>query len=74
MPTCSVCKEPGKYSVLLGGDIDRLYLPNQNARDVNRDINEVWFCAPCMRTIEDNLRATVLYLQQEGGAAWANTK
>jgi hypothetical protein len=50
---------------------DRLYLPNQTVRQA---WEEGWeqpepnlFCQPCMRKVEDNLRATVLYLQAENG-------
>jgi hypothetical protein len=72
---CICCGQPGKYSIHLAGGIqaDRLvalpryYLPNQHARDPQfpAAIDEIHFCAECMRTVEDALRATILYLQAE---------
>ena len=78
---CVCCDKPGRYSIILavgpqGNDslkIPRLYIPNQSVRaemekeDGFKVAEEKWFCAPCMRTIEDNLRATILYLQAENG-------
>lgn len=65
---CLCCAATAVYSVLLAGDLDgpigRLYLPNQSAR---QEADETWFCHPCMRTIEDGLRATVAYLRSEAG-------
>ena len=28
---------------------------------------EKWFCHSCMKAVENNLRATILYLQAENG-------
>jgi hypothetical protein len=72
---CVGCGTPSKYSIhlALGIQADRLvalpryYLPNQHARGPHAPpvIEEVHFCVECMRTVEDNLRATILYLQAE---------
>lgn len=65
---CYACGQGGNYSVVLSRTGDRLYLPNQIVRaDDFPPVEEVVFCASCMRTIEDSLRATVLYLQSEHG-------
>jgi hypothetical protein len=75
------CDKPGKYSIILavgpeGHDsleIPRLYIPNQAVREEMEKqggfqvAGEKWFCHPCMRIVEDNLRATILYLQAENG-------
>ena len=52
-------------------DDERLYLPNQTVR---QGWDEGWeqpeqtlFCIACMRKVEDNFRATILYLQAENG-------
>ena len=72
---CRTCSKTAKYSVLLASSPHdnssddpsvRYYLPNQLARE-EKHFQEVLFCHPCMRTIEDNLRATILYLQIENG-------
>lgn len=77
MVKCKACHEPGKYSILLTAGFDdpnsekhpRFYLPNQTVREENEKkggfIHEVWFCHNCMRALEDNFRATLLYLQAE---------
>ena len=74
---CICCNSEGKFSILLTegtyGDqnirMKRLYLPNQNVRESSDEhpdlIKEVWFCHKCMRKVEDNLRATILYLKAE---------
>lgn len=73
---CIGCGQEAKYSILLAAGphagsnpTPRWYIPNQIVREDNDcpSINEVWFCHSCMRMIEDNLRATVLYLQVENG-------
>lgn len=46
----------------------RLYIPNDHVRanvDMHGSVEEIPFCKTCMRVIEDNFRATVLYLQAE---------
>lgn len=45
---------------------DRIYLPNQICRELNENIETIWFCKRCMREIEDNLRATIAYRKSEG--------
>lgn len=74
---CKSCKKPAKYSILLSACFSdpneeknpRFYIPNQNVREEHTKkgglINEVWFCHDCMRILEDNFRATLLYLQVE---------
>ena len=74
---CICCGKSSKYSIrlALGPQSDRLvavprfYLPNQHARnpDFPPVIEDVHFCADCMRPVEDALRATILYLQAENG-------
>jgi hypothetical protein len=71
---CVGCGNKGVYSILLAGGpsgdekqiVDRVYIPNQHVRETS-DHSEQWFCATCMRTLEDNFRATLLYLQAENG-------
>lgn len=72
---CVCCGEEGKFGVLLvvgpssKDERPRYYLPNQRARaEIGgpHDVVEViWFCHAHMRGIEDNLRATIRYLQDE---------
>jgi hypothetical protein len=72
---CVCCGKESKYSVelALGPHAERLialpryYLPNQHARDPKfpAKIEQVAFCADCMRAVEDSIRATILYLQAE---------
>lgn len=72
MTECTGCGKPGKYSVLLsktrndrpGPPEYRIYIPNQLVREHAKD-EEFWFCHDCMRALEDNFRATLLYLQSE---------
>lgn len=73
MARCTTCKKEGVYSVMLAtgshGDgglkHERFYIPNQVGRE-HGDIGQAtWFCKSCMRTVEDNLRATILYLMAE---------
>ena len=65
---CVCCRKSSKYSVLLAIDDVRplrYYLPNQLVREDPADMIEVPFCHKCMRAIEDNLRATIMYLSSE---------
>jgi hypothetical protein len=72
---CIGCGKPGEYSIQLAVGtqakrllaLPRFYLPNQNARSPKfpADLHEIHFCKECMRTVEDALRATILYLQAE---------
>jgi hypothetical protein len=73
---CFCCENPPTTSIILcladkGTEHERIYIPNQGVRerfgtgDEPEYVGEVWFCSKCMRAIEDNLRATVLYLQSE---------
>jgi hypothetical protein len=72
---CICCGKPSKYSINLavGTHADRLvalpryYLPNQHARDPEFPsvVSDIHFCAGCMRSVEDAVRATILYLQAE---------
>ena len=74
---CYACGEPAITSILLahaphGGEHERqperLYLPNQAVRttpNIEDLISEYWFCHPCIRFIEDTMRAAILYLQAE---------
>jgi hypothetical protein len=76
---CICCGQPGQYSILLaeglnkdGLDIPRYYIPNafvrQHEKEEGRsETEEMMFCHPHMRAVEDNLRATILYLQAENG-------
>lgn len=79
MSKCLCCKNEGVFSILLAEGIyadrddPRWYIPNQSVREltdadnVSDIVKELWFCHPCMRMIEDNLRATIMYLQSEDG-------
>jgi hypothetical protein len=64
---CTGCGQPAAYAILLAGEPKRWYLPNQNVRELTNRfpelLTEVWFCRVCMRKLEDNFRATLLYLQ-----------
>jgi hypothetical protein len=76
---CYCCQEEAKCSILVSDgsthqkdkpfEPSRVYLPNQLVREraiTDKGlINELWFCHECMRKIEDNLRATILYLKTE---------
>lgn len=75
---CVGCGQPGRHSIMLAvgsqGDsnvkTDRYYLPNQSVRRLEgegypRVTKEIPFCATCMRTIEYNMRATILSLQAD---------
>ena len=75
MNTCQCCKNPAEYNILLFGDSERWYIPNQSRDDVPELLEVVWFCKPCMRKIEDNFRATIsgltLFAADKGGAGSA---
>jgi hypothetical protein len=72
---CICCGKSSKHSVRLAEGfqandlvaLPRYYLPNIGARDPDfpADLKEVYFCVPCMRRVEDAVRATILYLQAE---------
>jgi hypothetical protein len=72
---CICCGQPSKYSIQMavGPQANRLlatpryYLPNQHARDPDFPpvVDNIHFCATCMRSVEDAVRATILYLQAE---------
>jgi len=56
---CFACGASAQFSIMLVVS-GRLYLPNQHVRDVAPPtMTEVWFCADCIRAIEDNLNATI---------------
>lgn len=65
MTDCHCCHQPTEFSILLIHDTIamRRYLPNQHARNLPKTsldvIEEVGFCHPCMRAIEDSLNATI---------------
>lgn len=72
---CTGCGKPARYTIQLTlgtqgntGEI-RFYIPNdfvrQEAKKHPELIDDVAFCATCMRVIEDNLRATIGYLRSE---------
>ncbi len=69
--SCYACGAQGNYSILLSITGERVYLPNQITRnppvEMKPNFREVPFCAECMRKVEDNLRATIQYLQSEHG-------
>ncbi|NOH03696.1 MAG: hypothetical protein HND47_17905 [Chloroflexi bacterium] len=79
---CICCNNQGKYSVLLAVGSDgksespRYYIPNQTVRAsllqmpdmMGEVVHEVYFCHDCMRKVEDNLRATIAYLQTENAS------
>lgn len=66
MSKCACCKNESTLSIQLVEWSGRYYIPNQNVRNASTgDIKDIWFCKKCMRSIEDNLRATILYLQHE---------
>jgi hypothetical protein len=69
---CVCCRQPGKLTISLAATPNsfgqpRYYLPNQFARAEPElaNLGELSFCHACMRRIEDNFRATILYLQAE---------
>jgi hypothetical protein len=72
---CICCGKPSNYSIQLAVGIQanrlkalpRYYIPNQHARDPQAPpvIDGIHFCGECMRSVEDALRATILYLQAE---------
>lgn len=70
---CLCCQNQAKFSVLIAEgpnkhkyvEPPRYYIPNQHTR-VQGSL-EIWFCGACMRTVEDNFRATIQYLASENG-------
>lgn len=72
---CVCCGKEGQFSVLLAvgprsnDDRPRYFLPNQYAREEiggPHDVVEaVWFCTAHIRAVEDNVRATIRYFQDE---------
>lgn len=62
---CECCGEPGKYTILVSDTDGRLYLPNQIVREYEDQTRELLLCHKCMRTVEDNFRATIAYLKSE---------
>ncbi len=73
---CYCCGGEGRFSILVAAAPDdddesgeRLYLPNQIARDPSEYgphvIEERWFCQSCMRFVEDTFRAAVKYRRAE---------
>jgi hypothetical protein len=66
--SCYACGGKGNYSVMLAFTGERIYIPNQivrSSRPPHPGYEETVFCARCMRKIEDNVRATIMYLQSE---------
>jgi hypothetical protein len=73
---CIGCGQPGKFSIIVAAgpnnnpvEVERLYIPNETVREhigTGMDVSrEAPFCAKCMRAVEDNFRATIMYLQSE---------
>jgi hypothetical protein len=71
---CECCDTEAKYSIWVcrglnhADDGVRFYLPNQAARGhpTETSLGELWLCHSCMRRVEDNFRATIGYLKEEG--------
>jgi hypothetical protein len=67
---CVCCGIPAEYTIMLAGDRGHYYIPNQITRAVEGTrfacIKQVPFCRHCMREIEDNLRATIQALIDQG--------
>ncbi len=66
---CECCGKQGKYTILVSDTDGRLYLPNQHVRSFGGQTRELLLCHKCMRTIEDNFRATIAYLKSENSNA-----
>jgi hypothetical protein len=80
---CTGCGKPASVTILVAVSPSedrvtevRYYIPNQTYRNEtdpqfielnNMNLRELPFCASCIRTVEDNFRATILYLQDENG-------
>jgi hypothetical protein len=75
---CTCCGKAARWSIVLAvgannkpDETERYYVPNQGVRQfigTDTDVSKaVPFCPSCMRSIEDNLRATILYMQAENG-------
>ena len=65
---CECCGGPASVTILLADmDDGYFYIPNQHVRSVQGtevdNVKQVPFCAPCMRTVEDQLRATIAKLK-----------
>lgn len=59
---CYCCQKAAEVSVQLVDQDGRIYIPNQMVRKLGHAcLREIWFCRPCMRVIEDALRATIQY-------------
>ena len=71
---CYACGEPANFTIMLALTGSRIYLPNQGVRSKPRSDEPIAFCVSCMRKIEDNLRATILYLQAESSASNASDR
>lgn len=78
LANCVCCGQQGSFSIIVATgpnneplQIDRFYIPNQGVRDhigTSMDVSrKLAFCGACMRAVEDNFRATILYLQAENG-------
>lgn len=80
---CTCCGKPASYTIQVAvaesqnrvTDV-RYYLPNQGfrtetdpqmLRQIRQQLKELPFCPQCVRAVEDNFRATILYLQDEHG-------
>jgi hypothetical protein len=61
---CECCGRPARYAIQLSREHDRFYIPSHIARhEWPWSVEEVSFCRPCMRAIEDGLRASVAWLR-----------
>lgn len=59
---CYCCSDAADISVELVNQDRRIYIPNQMVREQGHPcLMLIWFCRPCMRAIEDALRATINY-------------
>ncbi|MGO8184124.1 hypothetical protein [Rhizobium leguminosarum] len=79
---CKCCgkRADGSVQVMEGvnnppNEMVRYYLPNQHnraaivAKQSPGELVELALCSKCMRTVEDNFRATIQYLQVEARRA-----
>jgi len=69
---CICCGDPGMTDILLYNSNGRYYLSSHSNLLHDECFPECgyvaqwhWFCQRCMHILEDNLRATILYLQSE---------
>ena len=59
---CYCCNRPSENSISLVDQDGRIYIPNQMVRKLGHScLKVIGFCRPCMRAIEDALRATIQY-------------